>query len=100
PPPIPRQVVNQCAIRLVERVVEQYRHGAQSVEGAAPPGMGEIGSDAVGGQQVMAEIAAMKLVERELVKEGEFGLPQVLRIARQLPQFQAEAQPIGLRAAF
>jgi hypothetical protein len=53
-----------------------------------------------GGEEMVPEIAAVELIEREFVEELAFGLRQELGPARDLPQFQTETQPVGFRTAF
>jgi hypothetical protein len=52
----------------MKRLRKQVRERAQAVERAAPPGVRELRVDAVGGEQVVAEITVRKLVEGELIE--------------------------------
>ena len=70
------------------------------MEGAAPPGVREGAGDTFVRKRVMTVVAGVELVHRHLVEQRQFGLLEVARLARDLPQIETQPQPVGLRAAF
>ena len=83
-------------------MIEHIPEGSIAVHGAAPPGASDAlgGTEALGEEHVVAEVAGVPLVEEEVIPQAAFGALEIVEGPGGAPELEGQAQEIGDRAPF